>query len=86
MQFTTLGTAQIAPEAEFAVPVKNSRRPEFAKLDTMPRHAVASGMVDLMLAPGDIPQVLIEYSHDSCVEAPRPETLEGPAQTGRDRV
>lgn len=56
--------------------------PEFAKFDSMPRHAVASGMVDLVLAPGDIPQALIEYAQHSYVEAPQPEMLEGPGKDG----
>lgn len=50
--------------------------PEIAKFDSMPRHATASGSVDLVLSPEDMPEALIRYAKHSYVDAPRPELAE----------
>lgn len=56
--------------------------PEFAKFDSMPRHAVASGSVDLVLLPEDMPKALIRYASHSYVGDARPEMREGPGADG----
>jgi two-component system CheB/CheR fusion protein len=56
--------------------------PQTAKFDSMPRHAIASGSVDLVLAPELMPEALLRYAHHSYVEAPRPEMAEGPGTDG----
>jgi two-component system CheB/CheR fusion protein len=42
--------------------------PETAKFDSMPRHAIASGAVDYVLAPADMPAVLLRYAHHPYIE------------------
>jgi two-component system CheB/CheR fusion protein len=56
--------------------------PQTAKFDSMPRHAIASGSVDLVLAPELMSEALLRYAHHSYVEAPRPEMAEGPGTDG----
>ena len=56
--------------------------PPTAKFDSMPRHAIASGSVDLVLAPENMPEALISYAQHSYVQAPRPEMKEGPGTDG----
>lgn len=47
--------------------------PDTAKFDSMPRHAIASNLVDLVLAPKAMPAALLRYASHSYVLAPRPE-------------
>lgn len=47
--------------------------PQTAKFDSMPRHAIASNLVDLVLAPEAMPEALLRYAKHSYVLAPRPE-------------
>ena len=42
--------------------------PKTAKFDSMPRHAIASGMIDFVLAPEDMPEALLRYTRHSYVE------------------
>ncbi len=56
--------------------------PESAKFDSMPRHAVASGSVDLVLSPEDMPKALIRYASHSYVGDARPEMKESPGADG----
>ncbi|QPC95938.1 chemotaxis protein CheB [Mesorhizobium sp. INR15] len=56
--------------------------PKTAKFDSMPRHAIASGSVDLVLAPEKMPEALLRYARHSYVHAPRPEMAEGPGTDG----
>ena len=56
--------------------------PELAKFDSMPRHAIASGSVDLVLSPEDMPEALHRYASHSYVHAARPEMEEGPGGDG----
>jgi len=56
--------------------------PLTAKFDSMPRHAIASGAVDIVLAPELMPDALVRYSRHSYIEAPRPEMAEGPGTDG----
>lgn len=64
--------------------------PATAKFDSMPRHAITSTFVDLVLAPEAMPEALLRYVSHSYVLAPRPEiTGEESAQksaTGLDDV
>jgi len=56
--------------------------PDTAKFDSMPRHAIASDSVDLVLAPDKMPEALLRYVRHSYVHAPRPEMAEGPGADG----
>ena len=56
--------------------------PETAKFDSMPRHAIASDSVDLVLAPDKMPEALLRYVRHSYVHASRPEMAEGPGTDG----
>ncbi len=56
--------------------------PKTAKFDSMPRHAIASDSVDLVLAPEKMPEALLRYARHSYVDAPRPEMAEGPGADG----
>lgn len=47
--------------------------PDTAKFDSMPRHAIASNLVDLVLAPKAMPEALLRYASHSYVLGPRPE-------------
>lgn len=47
--------------------------PRTARFDSMPRHAIASDMVDLVLAPKDMPDALLRYVRHSYVLARQPE-------------
>ena len=47
--------------------------PSTAKFDSMPRHAIASGMIDFVLAPEDMPEALLRYARHSYIENARPE-------------
>ena len=64
--------------------------PETARFDSMPRHAIASNLVDLVLAPEAMPEALLRYARHSYVLAPRPEIeaeeLPGTSATGLDDV
>lgn len=50
-----------------------AQAPETARFDSMPRHAIASDMVDLVLAPADMPAALLRYVGHSYVHAAKPE-------------
>lgn len=52
-----------------------AQTPETAKFDSMPRHAIASDVVDYVLAPEDMPKALLSYARHSYVHAPRPEKI-----------
>lgn len=56
--------------------------PKTAKFDSMPRHAIASDSVDLVLAPEKMPEALLRYARHSYVDAARPEMAEGPGADG----
>jgi two-component system CheB/CheR fusion protein len=44
-----------------------AQAPATAKFDSMPRHAIASGAVDYVLEPADMPAVLMRYAHHSYI-------------------
>ncbi len=46
-----------------------AQTPETAKFDSMPRHAVATGAVDYVLAPGDMAAALMRYARHPYLEA-----------------
>ena len=59
--------------------------PETAKFDSMPRHAIASGAVDYVLAPEKIPEAVLAFARHPYLEHPSdPEALAdgGPAGLG----
>ena len=49
-----------------------AQSPDTARFDSMPRHAIASGTIDYVLAPEDMPEVLRLYARHSYVHDPRP--------------
>lgn len=49
--------------------------PDTAKFDSMPRHAIASGAVDYVLAPADMPAALIRYAHHPYIEGDATEAI-----------
>ena len=64
-----------------------SQSEETAKFDGMPRAARESGVVDLVLAPEDVPSVLENYIHDPRItEAPRQLDNTSLDETGLTRV
>jgi two-component system CheB/CheR fusion protein len=52
-----------------------AQAPETAKFDSMPRHAIASGAVDYVLAPADMPAVLVRYAHHPYIEGDAAEAI-----------
>jgi len=52
-----------------------AQAPETAKFDSMPRHAIASGAVDYVLAPADMPSVLMRYAHHPYIEGNAAEAI-----------
>ena len=52
-----------------------AQAPETAKFDSMPRHAIASGAVDYVLAPADMPSVLIRYAGHPYIEGDAAEAI-----------
>lgn len=52
-----------------------AQTPTTAKFDSMPRHAIASDMIDYVLAPQEMPEVLLRYVRHSYVHDPRPEKI-----------
>jgi two-component system, chemotaxis family, CheB/CheR fusion protein len=73
------GTAGLA-DIKQAGGICIAQDPATAKFDSMPRHAIASSLVDLVLAPKDMPEALLRYARHSYVLAPRPE-IEGDEKT-----
>ena len=59
--------------------------PKTAKFDSMPRHAIATDLVDYVLAPEDMPQALLDYVQHSYI-ADKPEAIETGSATGIDDV
>ena len=52
-----------------------AQTPETARFDSMPRHAIASGAVDYVLAPADMPAALIRYAHHPYIEGDAGKTI-----------
>ena len=52
-----------------------AQTPETAKFDSMPRHAIASGAVDYVLAPADMPAVLMRYTRHPYIEGDAAEVI-----------
>jgi two-component system, chemotaxis family, CheB/CheR fusion protein len=55
--------------------------PNTAKFDGMPRSAIAANMVDLILPPEKMPEVLLRYLHHDYIAAPH--KIEGQTQQGQ---
>lgn len=52
-----------------------AQQPETAKFDSMPSHAIASGAVDTVLAPADMPAALLRYAHHPYIEGDATEAI-----------
>lgn len=74
------GTAGIA-DIKQAGGMCIAQDPETARFDSMPRHAIASNLVDMVLAPEAMPEALMRYARHSYVVAPRPE-IEADVEAG----
>ena len=59
--------------------------PKTAKFDSMPRHAIATNLVDFVLAPEDMPKVLLDYVKHSYI-VDKPEVILAASPTGIDDV
>ena len=59
-----------------------AQSPDTARFESMPRHAIASGAIDFILAPEAMPEALLRYARHSYVSDPRPEMAEGPGTDG----
>lgn len=66
------GTAGLA-DIKQAGGICIAQNPVTTKFDSMPRHAIASTMIDLVLAPEMMPEALLRYARHPYVLAPRPE-------------
>ena len=62
-----------------------AQEPKTAKFDSMPRHAIATNLIDYVLAPEDMPKALIEYVQHSYI-AEKPEVIEAGSSTRIDDV
>ena len=60
--------------------------PQTARFDSMPRHAIASEVVDYVLAPEKMPDALLRYVGHSYVRDPRPEQIADAANVGINDV
>lgn len=49
-----------------------AQTPATAKFDSMPRHAIASEVIDYILPPEDMPEALLRYARHSYVHDPQP--------------
>ena len=63
-----------------------AQEPKTAKFDSMPRHSIASGMVDYVLAPEDMPAALRAYAQHSYVHNADPEIIPESPASGIDEV
>jgi two-component system CheB/CheR fusion protein len=52
-----------------------AQTPITAKFDSMPRHAIASEVVDYILPPEEMPEALLRYARHSYVHGSRPEKI-----------
>ena len=63
-----------------------AQEPKTAKFDSMPRHAIASDVVDYVLAPEDMPKALLAYAQHSYIHDNVPEVIATSSATGIDDV
>lgn len=63
-----------------------AQEPKTAKFDSMPRHAIASDVIDYVLAPEDMPAALLGYTRHSYIHDAHPETIPASSATGLDDV
>ncbi len=63
-----------------------AQEPKTAKFDSMPRHAIASGMIDYVLAPEDMPAALLAYAQHSYIHDADPEIIPASSANGIDDV
>ena len=62
-----------------------AQNPKTARFDSMPRHAIATDLIDYVLAPEDMPQALLDYaSHSYIVD--KPEVIEAGSSARIDDV
>ncbi len=76
----TLGLRAIKGEGGMAM----AQTPESAGYDGMPRSAIATGLVDYVLSPAEMPEPLLGYVSRAFGRAPRPVRADAPG--GSDRL
>jgi two-component system CheB/CheR fusion protein len=65
----TLGVRAVKGEGGMAV----AQTPETADYDGMPRSAIATGLIDFVLAPAEMPGQILEYASRAFARAPQPD-------------
>ncbi len=63
-----------------------AQSPETAKFDSMPRHAIASGAADYVLAPADMPAALMRYARHPYMEGDAVEAIANASKASFDDV
>ncbi|WP_164985662.1 chemotaxis protein CheB [Bosea sp. Tri-44] len=58
-----------------------AQTPETAKFDSMPRHAIASGAVDYVLTPDEMPAALMRYAQHPYIEGDATEVIAGASES-----
>lgn len=66
----TTGAKSVKDEGGIVI----AQQPESAEYDGMPQSVIASGIVDYVLKPKDMPLQLLSYANHSYVKAPQPNT------------
>ncbi len=70
----TMGLREIKAEGGMVM----AQNPESTEYDGMPRNAIATGLVDYVLPPAEMPAQLIAYVHHAFSKRPRPVSVPAP--------
>jgi two-component system, chemotaxis family, CheB/CheR fusion protein len=62
------------------------QQPESAEYDQMPRSAIATGLVDFVLPPEEMPEALVKYVRHPYVQGPSEQTAEEVAREQLNRI
>jgi two-component system CheB/CheR fusion protein len=73
-------------EVRLAGGMSIAQLPETAKFDGMPRSAISAGLADHVLAPEDMPEIILAYARHSYVSAPAAMVEDTPGQANLDQV
>jgi two-component system CheB/CheR fusion protein len=74
----TLGVRAVKGEGGMVM----AQNPESTEYDGMPRSAIATGLVDFVLPPAEMPAQLIAYAAHAFVKTPRPISFPAPTAEG----
>lgn len=70
----TLGLREVNGEGGLAV----AQDPNTTEFDQMPKSAIATGLVDYVLAPADMPPLMLSYVDHAFTKRPEPDAAPGP--------